>query len=115
MCSLSISDFAIIPLARNVSVGETVVFQCQHSSADGIGWKLNGTLLNELNHYVRNISAVTLPLPNGDTIYNLMLTALPGYNKTRIECVATFHSKESAATTVPVLFLYKVLCDLLIT
>ena len=90
-------------MARNVSVGETVVFQCQHSTADGIGWKLNGTLLSELNHM--NISAISLPLPNGDTIHNLMFTALPGYNKTIIECIATFLSQEPPTSTVPVLVL----------
>ena len=79
------------------------MFQCQHSTADGIGWKLNGSLLSELNH--RNISAISQPLPNGDVIYNLMFTALPEYNKTTVECVATFLSQEPATSTVPVLVL----------
>ena len=97
------TGFSIIPLARNASVRKTVVFQCQHSSADAIGWKINGTLLNELNHM--NISAISLPLPNGDIIYNLMLTALPEYNKTIVECVATFLSQEIPTSSVPVLVL----------
>lgn len=103
MVTINATTFTTIPLAKNVSAGERVVFQCQHETADGIGWKLNGTLLNTFNP--ANVTATGLPLPNGNVIYNLILTALPRYNNTTIECIATFLNQEAPTSTEPVLLL----------
>ena len=76
------------PLPRNVTLEEEVVFQCQHSTADVIGWRLNGTLLSAYAH--QNTTVSSIPLSDGGITYKLMIIALPEYNNTSIECVAVF-------------------------
>lgn len=81
-------DFITSPVSRNVTTGEEVIFLCQHSTADGIGWKMNGTILNSIS--LPNITVTSNPLPDGGVLYKLIISAHQVFNTTLFTCVATF-------------------------
>ena len=87
-----------------MTVGEEVTFLCQHPTADGIGWKINGTILNSIS--LPNITVTSNPVPDGDVLYRLVITAYEMYNMTSFICVATFlDSGNSVVETLPAILL----------
>ena len=82
------------PQSRNVTVGEDVVFQCEHSSAAILGWKINGTLLNDQPDLENDFIDTTT-----GRLHILTVTALAKYNSTPIQCLTASESE----TTDPVI------------
>ena len=89
--TLSSLDFTVQPSNKKVFAGIDVLFQCSHSSADNIGWRLNGTSINTPNftkecHYYREVRYL-----NDSTKLNIFkIRAAPGCNDTTVQCVAFF-------------------------
>ena len=83
------------PQSRNVTVGEVVVFQCEHSSAAILGWKINGTLLNDQPDLENDFIDTT-----AGRLHTLTVTALSKYNSTSIQCLT---ARESEATDTAIL------------
>ena len=79
------------PASLNITVDTVAVFPCQHSTADGITWRINGTILRDLPEGVSTDQ-------NSDGTIILTITALPKYNQTVIECVALFTESPSDDT-----------------
>ena len=77
----------------------TATFQCQHSLAGAVGWRVNGIPLNTANF--QNISATSTPGFNGITTHILSIGTLLEYNGVTIECVA-FFDRSSPQFTPPV-------------
>ena len=92
------------PLIMTVAVEQGIAtFQCQHSLAVAIGWRVNGTLLNTVNF--QNISATSVSGHNGVSTHILSIGTPLKYNGTAIECIATFidGSPPQVTTSVPLL------------
>ena len=68
-----------------MTLGETAAFQCNHISADVIGWRINGIPLGSEGLQGVNIESNTEM--GGQT---LNINAIPAYNNSIIECIATF-------------------------
>ena len=79
------------PLSLNVTIGEEVVFYCEHRFADAIFWRINGTTLSSLPELNNDF--------NGDILGQLTVPALSMYNNTLIQCVAVFDSDNSQLAT----------------
>ena len=77
----------ITPAQRTVAQKQIARFDCQHSTADAIGWRLNGTTF--LDRSLQGVSASSTSLAGG-VLNTLTIVALPDYNQTSIECVAFF-------------------------
>ena len=75
--------FIHIPTSLTVVEGETAVFQCQHQTADIIGWRIN-----QSNQLPANFSGNSQSLPDGGNLYMLSTKAMTKNNNTRIQCVA---------------------------
>ena len=78
------------PASLNITLDAVAVFQCQHPTADGINWRINGSGLRGLPEGV-----IT---DRNDGVFFLIITALPVYNQTVIECVAFFSNSPSEET-----------------
>ena len=72
------------------------VFNCQHSTAHSIGWRLNGIPL--LDTSLVGVEARSTSLPGG-VLNTLTIEARPEYNLTNIECVATFFDDSPSEAT----------------
>ena len=81
----------------------TATFQCQHSLAGAIGWRVNGIPLNTANF--QNISTTSTSGSNGVSTHILSIRTLLEYNRATIECIATFLDGSSPKVTISVLFL----------
>ena len=81
----------------------TATFQCRHSFASAIGWRVNRMPLNTANF--QNISATSTPGLDGVITHILSIRTLLEYNGTITECVAFFDGPSSQVTTpaVPLL------------
>ena len=77
----------IAPAQKTVAQGWEAGFNCQHSTADAIGWRLNGTTF--LDKSLEGVSASSTSLAGG-VLNTLTIVAHPEYNQTRIGCVAFF-------------------------
>ena len=84
---LSTIGFVVEPLSLNVTVGEEVVFQCEHSSAAIIAWQINGTLLNDQPELENDFIDTTT-----GRLHTLTVNALAKYNTTSIQCEPLFTS-----------------------
>ena len=80
-------EFVLLPNDRVVAQGQQAVFNCEHSTAHAIGWRLNGIPL--LDTSLVGVDARSTSLPGG-VLNTLTIEALPEYNLTRIECIAFF-------------------------
>ena len=67
----------------------TATFQCQHSLADVISWRVNGMPLSTAANFF-NISVIRFSGVNGVSTNILSIGTLLVYNGTTIECVAIF-------------------------
>lgn len=91
MCSLLITEhytafgFNITPSEQIVPEGQVAVFTCQHTNANDIVWIVNGTSL--WMHYPQDVSATSSGIP---LLFKLYITAHIEYNRSSIECAATF-------------------------
>ena len=98
------AGFDLVPSPLTVAVEQGVAtFQCQHSLASAIGWRLNGILLNTENF--QNISTASTLGPNGVSTHILLIGTLLEYNGTTIECVATYFDGSLPMFTPPALLL----------
>ena len=98
------SGFDLVPSPLTVAVEQGIAtFQCQHSVAAAVGWRVNGMSLYTANF--QNISINSAPGPNGITSHTLSIGTLLEYNGTTIECVATFFDGSSPVFTPSVLLL----------
>ena len=87
-----------------MTIDEEVNFLCQHSTADGIGWKINETILNSIS--LPNITVMSSPVPDGGILYEMTIVAHQIYNMTLFTCVATFlDSGNSAVESLPAILL----------
>ena len=94
----------MVPFPLTVAVEQgTATFQCQHSFADAVGWRVNGTLLNVVKF--QNISATSTPGFNGITTHILSIGTLVEYNGVTIECVAFFDRSSPQFTPLVPLFI----------
>ena len=79
----------MVPVSLNVTVGTEADFYCQHSSADIIGWQLNGRALGSFHP-----PGVVTSGAAGSNGFLFILTVATSkahnYNMSRIECIATF-------------------------
>ena len=75
---LLIGTFIEIPRSQNVSVGETAEFRCQHPTADGIRWKVNGSVLRPIDFP----PGVQQKVEN--RLYILTIIGMPEYNRTEV-------------------------------
>ena len=93
-----ISGFLKVPSSINVTVGQERRFQCQHSTADTITWRVNGTRLSD-NHPL-NIVTHTEMSSSGSSnnlssmavniVHILTIQGAQVYNETTIQCEAVF-------------------------
>ena len=70
--------FIEIPRSQNVSVNETAEFRCQHSTTDGIRWKVNGSVLRPIDFP----PGVQQKVEN--RLYILTIIGMPEYNGTEV-------------------------------
>ena len=68
-------------------VGTKAEFRCQHSTADSIDWRINGTSLGSFHPVNISTKGVTT---NSGLFHALNIIAVPAYNETLVECVAIF-------------------------
>ena len=94
-----IATFDLVPSPLTVAVEQgTATFQCQHSLASAIGWRLNEIPLNTADF--QNISTASIPGPNGFTTHLLLIGTLSlEYNGTTVACVAFFDGSLPRVTT----------------
>ena len=79
--------FVMTPLPLNKTIEQQVaVFDCQHSSSDDIGWRVNGASSNS-----PNVSVVKVPLSGGGFRSSLSVATLPDFNETSVQCVGIFY------------------------
>ena len=95
-------DFVILPADQVVAQGQQAVFNCEHSTAHAIGWRLNDVPL--LDTSLEGIEARSTSLPGG-VLNTLTVEARPEYNMTRIECVAFFDDSLSENTVAVTLII----------
>ena len=86
--------FIVTPNSLTVVEGETANYECQHHSADSIGWRINQSYQLPMSTSGRTVSS-----PNGGIIYILTIEAISEYNTTRIECVAYLYIQGDNYTT----------------
>ena len=71
-----------------MAIGQDAQFSCRHSSADDVGWQINGSSLNRINlpGITTSISFVDGGVVNMLTIESINTI----FDSTTIECVAIF-------------------------
>ena len=82
--------FSEIPTSQVVSAGEEADFRCQYNGASFIGWTVNGSSNYPPDIFTQNRQADGL-------LSVLIITALPEYNGTLVQCVATIINGTSAS------------------
>ena len=82
---------------------ETATFRCQHSTSDGIVWRVNGMSLDTMNP--PNITTDRILLSSADVQYTLTIVTLLEYNQTNVECVAIFFDRLPVLTETAVLLI----------
>ena len=96
--------FEVAPSPLTVAVEQGIAsFQCQHSLADVIGWRVNGKPLNVVN--LGNISSSTVTVYTVDGATMLSIGTHLEYNGTIIDCVAIFFNGSPPQFSVPVALL----------
>ena len=78
--------FIEVPQSVTVNSGGQAQFRCEHPSAEGYIWLINGTALRNLPQNV----LMNFIEENGVL---LLGQALPEYNMTSVQCVATFTNR----------------------
>ena len=101
----------MIPSPLTVAIGTKGKFRCQHSTADIVSWRINGTSLGSF--HPKDVTTEGVATPDG--LYHVLtIGAVAAYNGTFIECVAIFFDDSAPELTpaVPLLIqgLYAVVC-----
>ena len=83
-------DFAEYPSNITLPFGSEIqaVFRCRHSTADTIGWIVNGSSVGQ--NPSPDIIPSTITDDDGTLVHTLTIIARPEYNGTEVECVAVF-------------------------
>ncbi len=85
--------FLQVPSSINVTVGQERRFRCQHSTADTITWRINGTRLSD-NHPQNIVTHTEMSSSNNhssvDVVHILTIQGAQIYNETTIQCEAVF-------------------------
>ena len=81
--------FVVEPQSLNVTVGEEVVFQCEHHNSAINAWQINGTLLNDQPNLENDFIDTTT-----GRLHTLTVNALAKYNTTSIQCEPLFTSSD---------------------
>ena len=84
----------------NVTTDQVAVFHCEHSTADSVVWKINGTNSDNLPD-----SGSVVNETNIGRSHTLSIRATPQYNATRVECVALSIGSSQSVTTTPAVLL----------
>ena len=101
-------EFPLSPMSLNITLDTVAVFYCQHTTANVITWRINGTSLGD---FPEGVSSAII----SGGIFTLMIAALPDYNLTVIECEALFSDSPSAQTEPAIMMiqgmsLYVIVC-----
>ena len=80
----------MVPQSQNVTVGEEVTFHCEYHSAAILGWKINGTLLNDQPDLENDFIDTTT-----GRVYTIRVIALAKYTTTSIQCLNVRESEET--------------------
>ena len=89
--------FLIIPSSFNATERQERKFQCQHSSADTVVWRLNGTRLAE--YYPPNVTTLARSPESTENstvttfVHTLTIEAVRLYNQTIVQCEAIYFSQ----------------------
>ena len=97
-------NFIEIPVSQNISVGETAVFRCQHSTADAIRWKLNGEDVD-----YNNLPPGIIPSDvreGSRVVYTLNIVGSSEYDGAVVIGVAKFFDGSSPEETHPAAILH---------
>ena len=98
-----------------MAIGAEAVFRCQHSTADIIGWSVNGSLVGR--RPPPDISLGLVDDINGNLVDTLTISARPEYNGTEVVCVARFDNGSPDEQTKPAILLgiaktsYSLMCQ----
>ena len=92
---LILGRFTEIPTSINISVGETAEFRCRHSTADVVVWRVNGSLISQVNP----APDITPEFISGGS--KLTIVGRVEYNGTEVVGVARFFSVSSDESTYP--------------
>ena len=85
--------FMIVPASRIGILGHVVTFQCQHSTADDIGWTMNGNSLGSNGNK-------TVQFGSDDrAVHWLTINLTAANNNTEIVCIAKFLDGSTQETT----------------
>ena len=91
------------PTTLMVAPGMQATFRCQHESPATIGWRVNGTSINQLPN--RDIIPGNVHNNCGQLVNNLSIVTIPEYNGTEVVCVAIFSNGSSEASPKAVLII----------
>ena len=75
------------------------MFNCQHDTADTVGWLLNST---SLSHLEEQFNTCIHPLPYGAPLHQLKIPSNLEYNMTTVVCLALFLDGSRPEMTNPV-------------
>ena len=87
--------FILYPVSFNAIVNQVTEFQCQHSTANQIRWKINGTILMNIPEGIA--------IKNRSNVFTLSIAVVSEYNRTVISCVALFNNSPSKETKPAIL------------
>ena len=92
---LILGTFTEIPVSVNISVGEAAEFSCRHSTADVIGWRVNGSLISQVNPP----HGITIEFIRGGS--KLAIVGRPDFDGIEVVGVARFLSSPEESTYPP--------------
>ena len=88
-----------MPTSINVTAGDLARFQCNHSTAYSIAWRVNDTSLSILA--LTTITSRSIRFPDGGFVYELTILALSDYNQTSVECMAFLNQSTAEYVHTP--------------
>ena len=86
LMTVVISVFIEVPAPLNVTLGSVANFTCEHTAADFIGWRVNGSSADRVDFHC--VQQETRFPPSGLPIHILTIEAVPECNNTVVQCVA---------------------------
>ena len=92
---LILGTFTEIPVSVNISVGEAAEFRCRHSTADVVGWRVNGSLISQVNPP----HGITTEFISGSS--KLTIVGRPDFDGIEVVGVARFFSASPEESTYP--------------
>ena len=95
-----------------MAVGQDAQFSCRHSSADDVGWQINGSSLNRID-----LPGITtfISFVDSGVINMLMIESIDTiFDSTMIECVAIFFDRSPTEVTPTATLQVQSLCTRLV-